>query len=137
MYALNSGKDACEDVAPSSARWSTDLPGDGELIEQVVLRTFELPVRSLLSPRRGRANIAFARQVAIYIAHVHLGMTLTRAASLFGRDRTTAAYACRIVEDRRDQRLIDRKIESIEQALSRCCVVAARDIRARRRGELQ
>jgi chromosomal replication initiation ATPase DnaA len=115
MHPVTSAREANSAIAASPA--TSDYPGDVELIEQAVLRVFDLPVGSLMSPRRGRANIAFARQVAIYLAHVHLGMTLTRAASLFGRDRTTAAHACRLVEDRRDERLIDLKISSIELAL--------------------
>lgn len=94
-----------------------EYPGDAEIIEQVILRAFDLPVRSLMSPSRGPAEIAFARQVAIYVAHVQLGMTLTMASRLFGRDRTTGAHACRLVEDRRDDRKIDSTIEAIERAL--------------------
>lgn len=124
MYVLNTGTPA-QEAAPATLRPQTsDCPGDVELIEQAVLRAFDLPIGSLMSPRRGRANIAFARQVAIYIAHVHLGMTLTRAAQLFGRDRTTAAHACRTVEDRRDERLIDLKIDAIEHALENWDIAA-------------
>jgi chromosomal replication initiation ATPase DnaA len=118
VFVLNPG--TCSKAADAQSAFghlASEYPGDVELIEQTVLRVFDLPIGSLMSPRRGRANVAFARQVAIYIAHVHLGMTLTRAAQLFGRDRTTAAHACRTVEDRRDERLIDLKIESIEHAL--------------------
>lgn len=93
------------------------LPDDADIIEQAVLRAFALPLSSLRSHNRGRAEIAFARQVAIYVAHVQLGLTLTKAALLFGRDRTTAAHACRTVEDRRDDILIDQKLEAIERSL--------------------
>lgn len=93
------------------------FPDDADIIEQAVLRAFALPVSSLRSHNRGRAEIAFARQVAIYVAHVQLGLTLTEAARMFGRDRTTAAHACHTVEDRRDDRLIDQKLEAIERSL--------------------
>lgn len=93
------------------------FPNDADIIEQTVLRAFALPVSSLRSHNRGRAEIAFARQVAIYVAHVQLGLTLTEAARMFGRDRTTAAHACHTVEDRRDNRLIDQKLEAIERSL--------------------
>ena len=93
------------------------LPSEADIIEQAVLRAFCLNISSLRSHSRGRAEIAFARQVAIYVAHVQLGLTLTDAARMFGRDRTTAAHACRTVEDRRDNRLIDLKLEAIERSL--------------------
>jgi chromosomal replication initiation ATPase DnaA len=103
----------------------TEIAEDAEIVEQVVLRTFGLPERTLRGPLRGRAAVAFARQVAIYVLHIHLGLSLTRSARAFGRDRTTAAHACRIVEDRRDDGRIDRLVASVETALARWS--AARD----------
>lgn len=103
--------------APAPVFTGADYPGDVDIIEQAVLRAFALPISSLRSHNRGRAEIAFARQVAIYVAHVLLGLTLTDAARMFGRDRTTASHACRTVEDRRDNRQIDQKLEAIERSL--------------------
>ncbi|WP_237154858.1 helix-turn-helix domain-containing protein [Oryzibacter oryziterrae] len=103
-----------EDLSSSAA---SELPDEAAVIEQAVLKAFDLPLRSLRSRQRGQAHVAFARQVAIYVAHVYMGMTLTKAARLFGRDRTTAAYACRIVEDKRDDRRVDLKVEAVERAL--------------------
>lgn len=103
--------------ASPAAVLEADFPGEADIIEQAVLRAFSLKISSLRSHNRGRAEIAFARQVAIYVAHVQLGLTLTEAARMFGRDRTTAAHACRTVEDRRDDRLIDLKLEAIEHSI--------------------
>ncbi|GAB5376335.1 MAG: hypothetical protein AcusKO_27970 [Acuticoccus sp.] len=36
---------------------------------------------------------------------------------MFDRDRTTAAHACRVVEDRRDEVAIDTLVQSVEDAL--------------------
>jgi chromosomal replication initiation ATPase DnaA len=88
------------------------------LVEQLVMRTFGLELPTLRADRRGRAPIAFARQVAIYISHVHLRMTLTEVARYFRRDRTTAGHACRRVEDRREDPDVDRRIEAVEVALT-------------------
>ena len=63
---------------------------------------------------RGRANVALARQVAMYLAHVVCGMTLTDTGRLFGRDRTTVAHACGVIEDRRDDPLFDRALDLLE-----------------------
>jgi chromosomal replication initiation ATPase DnaA len=53
----------------------------------------------------------------MYIAHVHLRLSLSEVGRYFGRDRTTAAHACRTVEDRRDEEMIDRIIDRIGGAI--------------------
>lgn len=58
----------------------------------------------------------FARQVAMYIATVGFGMSCARVAGAMGRDRSTVAHACRIVEERRDDPAFDRWIEALEQS---------------------
>jgi chromosomal replication initiation ATPase DnaA len=58
-----------------------------------------------------------ARQVAMYLAHVGLGLTLPQVARLFGRDRKTAARACALVEDRRDCAAFDRSLDLLEGVL--------------------
>jgi hypothetical protein len=63
---------------------------------------------------RGSTAEVFARQVAIYLAHVGCGLTYTQAARLYGRDRSTAAHACKVVEDRRDDPRVDRILELLE-----------------------
>jgi chromosomal replication initiation ATPase DnaA len=98
---------------------------DVDLVEQVVLRAFNLELHSLRLPSRGRAEIALARQVAIYVLHVHLGLSLTASARAFGRDRTTAAHACQKVEDSRDSRRFDRVLSEIETAIERWSLSAA------------
>jgi chromosomal replication initiation ATPase DnaA len=108
--------DACASPRPRPV----DTPGPADeitLVEQLVMRAFGLDLPTLISERRGRAPVAFARQVAIYLSHVHLRMSLTRAARLFRRDRTTAGHACRRVEDRRDDPEVDRRIEAVTMAL--------------------
>lgn len=63
-----------------------------------------------------RAQIVFVRQVAMYLCHVVLGVNLTGVGRIFRRHRRTAAYACRIVEDARDDRTFDRTLEVLEAA---------------------
>ena len=65
-------------------------------------------------PTRGRAKVAIARQVGMYLAHVACGLSLTDAGELFERDRTTAAHACRIVEERRENADFDRALQLME-----------------------
>ncbi len=96
-----------------------DHPTSSAVVEQLVMRAFGLELPTLVAERRGRAPVAFARQVAIYLTHVHLGLSLTAAARRFRRDRTTARHACRRVEDSRDDPDVDRRIEAVEIALDR------------------
>jgi len=66
---------------------------------------------------RGAKDIAFARQIAMYLAHVSCGMTLTDVGAMFGRDRTTVSYGCLKVEYRRDDPVFDRALDLLGWAL--------------------
>lgn len=63
---------------------------------------------------RRRREAAFARQVAMYLAHAGLGMSLARVAYAFGRDRSTVAHACHLIEDRRDEPEFDAWMQALE-----------------------
>ncbi len=52
----------------------------------------------------------------MYLAHVTLGLTYSEVGRAFGRDRTTAAYACQLIEERRDDPAIDAVLGSLENA---------------------
>ncbi|MEJ1157976.1 helix-turn-helix domain-containing protein [Prosthecomicrobium sp. N25] len=87
------------------------------LVEAAVTASYGLPARSLRRATRGSARVALARQVAMYLCHVRLGMSLTDIGSAFGRDRTTVAHACRLIEDRRDDPYTEAAIGVIEEAI--------------------
>ncbi|WP_156911963.1 helix-turn-helix domain-containing protein [Kaistia adipata] len=72
--------------------------------------------RAICGPGRGTAEISHARQLALYLAHTTLGLSFTEAGRLFGRDRTTAAHACRRIEDRRDEARVDQLVACLERA---------------------
>ena len=67
--------------------------------------------------------------MAIYLAHVGCSLTYTEAGALYGRNRTTAAHACRVVEQRRDDGQFDRILELLE-ACMRLSVVQAHPVMA-------
>lgn len=90
-----------------------------QIVEQVVAMTFQVPLRELRARTRRRAPIAFARQAAMYLAHVAYGLTLTEVGALFARDRTTVAHACGIVEDRRDDPVFDVFLDNLEVSIVR------------------
>jgi chromosomal replication initiation ATPase DnaA len=66
---------------------------------------------NLISEGRGGAKAAFARQVAMYLTHVAFGMSLQRVGTAFARDRSTVAYACHQMEDRRDDNAFDNLMD--------------------------
>ena len=89
------------------------------VVEQAVAMAFQVPLREIRARTRRRAPIAFARQVAMYLAHVAYGLTLTEVGVLFARDRTTVAHACGIVEDRRDDPIFDIFLDHLETSIVR------------------
>jgi chromosomal replication initiation ATPase DnaA len=105
-----------------SGRIARDLRPDTRapelaLVEAAVAAVFAVPVAHLRAARRGTAPVAFARQTAIYLAHTVLGLSYTAIARAVGRDRTTVAHACRILEQRRDDPAIDAIVGRLEHAI--------------------
>lgn len=88
-----------------------------EAIEIAVAQVFGIAGSDLRRSTRGRAKVALARQVAMYLAHVGCGLSLTQTGQLFERDRTTVAHACGVIEDRRDDPIFDRVLDLLEWAV--------------------
>lgn len=76
-----------------------------------------VPAGQIRSATRGQARAARARQIAMYLAYVSFEWPLARIGAAFGRDRTTAGYACRLVEDLRDDRAFDARLGHLETCL--------------------
>lgn len=74
-----------------------------EFVLSLIEEEFGAPREVILQETRGVRDVAWARQVAIYLCRVaEPEMSLTDVGAFFGRDRTTIAYALARVEDRRD-----------------------------------
>jgi hypothetical protein len=86
-------------------------------IDLAISNVFGIDAERLWSGTRGVRDIAEARQVAMYLAHVCCGMSLTAVGTMFGRDRTTVAHACLKVEWRRDDPNFDRALDVLSWAL--------------------
>lgn len=71
----------------------------------------------IIGDSRGSAQVAFARQVAAYLCHTAFEWSLSRVAMVFGRDRSTVAHACHVIEDRRDEPQFDLWISALETSL--------------------
>ena len=67
---------------------------------------------------------AFARQVAMYLASVGVGMSLGRVARAFGRDRSTVRHACMLMEERRENAGFDQWMDALEASVVRVPVSA-------------
>ena len=93
------------------------------LVDELVSRTYRLPRSALHAGTRCRKSVAFARQVAMYLCHVCLSYPLKDIAEYYQRDRTTVAYACRVVEDRREEEETELLINSLESALETMMLV--------------
>jgi Bacterial dnaA protein helix-turn-helix len=86
-------------------------------IEEAIAMGFDLEPELLSFPSRGRADVALARQVSMYIAHVSLSFSLTHVGRMFDRDRTTVAHACEVVEQQRDDEEFDLAITRLEHVV--------------------
>jgi hypothetical protein len=89
-----------------------------DLIALATAAAFCIPVGELIAGTRRPPYVAFARQSAMYLAHVTFGLNYAEVGRAFGRDRTTAAYACRLIEERRDDPAVDAVLGSLESACS-------------------
>ena len=87
------------------------------MAKEVVCEAYGVPHADLLSKDRGDVHRSFARQTAMYLAHIVGQLTLTDVAEHFGRDRSTVSHACVNVEDRRDSPLFDIQLEYMEGRL--------------------
>ena len=93
--------------------------GPADVINAAVSAAFTVPIGELHATTRRRAPVALARQSAMYLAHVTFGLSFTEVGRAFGRDRTTAAHACRRIEDRRAEARLDAALADLEHALRR------------------
>ena len=97
-----------------------------DLIAIATAAAFAVPVGELIAATRRSPTIAFARQSAMYLAHVTFGLSYSEVGRAFGRDRTTTAHACQLIEERRD----DPTIEAILGSLENACATLRRNLSA-------
>lgn len=71
-----------------------------------------------LSPMARRRPRCHMRQIAMYLSHVVLSVPYGTIAVAFGRDRSTVAHSCAVVEDRRDDKAYDRFVERCERCVN-------------------
>lgn len=85
---------------------------------RLVAGEFKVSEQELMARSRARAEVAFARQVAMYLAHVVYSLSYNDIAAMFGRERSTVAHACAVVEDARDDIALDERLDKLEERLN-------------------
>ena len=118
-------------------RRKTRLAWTPDLEEKIARQAMDLAalslnvtLRDMRSTQRDKARAAFARQLAMYLAHVVGQLSTNALARIFGRDRSTVSHACAMIEERRDAPLFDKQIEMLEAEMrARVVFVLARDER--------
>ena len=101
-------------AGPSRGHGADDA---AKLVESIVAAAFGVIPDAMRTASRGRARVAFARQVAMYLAHTRLGLSYAEAGEYYRRDRTTAAHACRRVEDLREDLQVDTLLDCLERTV--------------------
>jgi len=64
---------------------------------------------------RPSLEVTRIRQVAMYVAHVALGLSMRDVGVGFGRNHTTVVHACHLIEDLRDDLEFDRMVVMTER----------------------
>lgn len=81
----------------------------------LVAAFFNVSSKELRRPGRSAAGVGRVRQIAMYVGHVALGLSMNEIGRGFGRDRTTVLYACHLIEDLRDDIEFDRMVQTVEK----------------------
>jgi chromosomal replication initiator protein len=84
-----------KDILRANSRGNVSV----DYIQQLVAESFGITIDELLSPNR-TAELALARQIAMYIARKNLHLTVNQIAIAFNKkDHTTVLYACRRIDE--------------------------------------
>jgi chromosomal replication initiator protein len=87
-----------------------------DIIQKRVAEHFDIRLADMTSKRRPE-NIAFPRQVAMYLAREMTGSSLSVIGEAFGgRDHGTVLHACRLVKDRME---VDANVRQVVQYLEK------------------
>jgi len=90
---------------------------NARLVSGLVGYAMAVRAEEILTSGRGTLEVSRARQVAMYLAHVGMGMSLARVATAFERDRSTVAHGCHLIEDKRDDLSFNAWIECLEDGI--------------------
>jgi len=89
-----------------------------QLVIAAVGLEFGIPHTLIDNRTKGTSRAAFGRQLAMYLLNVVYDVNLSRVARVFNRDRSTASHACHVIEDQREDPMLDAKICRLETFLT-------------------
>lgn len=88
------------------------------IAEGYVSRAYCIRPSQFFLQTRGERHVSQARQLVMYLAHVELGLPLEHVGHRYHRHKSTAAYACRVTENRRDDPEFDELVSELETLIS-------------------
>lgn len=83
----------------------------------LVASIYDVPVGELVHVTRGSNKAVAARQVAMYLSHIVLAMTITDLAKAFHRRPSSTLHAVRRVEAMRENAKVDLTLSWLESFL--------------------
>ena len=83
----------------------------------LVAQAFGVAIDEIRAASRCNSHAAFARQIAMYLAHVVFSLSIGDVAKAFARDRSTVCHAIQRVEALRDDPDLDRTLGWLETLL--------------------
>ncbi|MFI0847699.1 helix-turn-helix domain-containing protein [Mesorhizobium sp. IMUNJ 23232] len=107
---------ACvNDALPIGGRRGERVMEVCEAMIDVCAALYGVSSKEIRQTCKSTPDIVRVRQIAMYVTHVALGVTMQEVGRCFARDRTTVRYACCVIEDLRDDDDFDRTIATTER----------------------
>lgn len=76
---------------------------------------FNVSSKELRQTGRTSAGVSRVRQIAMYVTHTTLGVSMQEVGRGYARERTTVRHACHLIEDMRDDEDFDRTVMTTER----------------------
>ena len=86
-----------------------------EAMIDICAALYNVSSKELRQTGRTAADVSRVRQIAMYVTHVTLGVSVPEVGRGFARDRTTVRHACHLIEDMRDEVDFDRAVMTAER----------------------
>lgn len=96
-----------------------------ELARYCVSDILSIPIYQINNPARGDRQAAFARQLAIHLAHIVAGRRHEDVARYFKRNRSTASHNFEVLENLRDEPAFDHFLTLLEQRFTHLLIYRA------------
>lgn len=81
----------------------------------VTAALFNVSSKDMRRTGRTALEVSRVRQIAMYVTHVILGLSMAEVGKGFQRERTTVLHACHLIEDMRDDCDFDRIVGMAER----------------------